>query len=159
MSGPFKYDQQFFAPVSNVSTTADAELGSRRMENGNEYIYVYNTGNSDISVGRGAIVTATSGYSVVVSSTSMVDQFLGVCRHNTITTGAYGWLLTRGFANIVMDTAASAIVGYPLCAGNNGLWRQVVSGSSSPIPPLAQARIMTAAASGDSGVGAYIFCN
>jgi hypothetical protein len=153
----YGYRQDFFEPISNVTTANSIELGSRRIHNGNEYVYVYNGGGKDISTGRGAIVTATSGYTVTVSSASAVDQFFGVCRYNTITTAAYGWLMTRGFADVVMDTVGSATAGAALCAGTNGLWRSAMS-STTALGPGAQARAMTAAASGDSGVGAWIYC-
>ena len=152
-------NQYFFEPVSAVTTSPGTDLGTQRIDQGNEFVYVYNGGGADISTGRGCVLaTGVSGYTVTVSSVSTVDVMFGVVKYNTLTTGAYGWLQKRGFGSVVMASADSAIVGGNLCAAGNGLFRQITSGASSPLPGVPVARALTEAASAASDVGAYIFC-
>lgn len=98
-----------FEGVSAVTATNSVDLGSRRTVAGAEYIYVYNAGNSQISTGKIAVVSALSGYSVTVSSISG-DFAVGVCKHATLTTGTYGWLLTRGFVDSMTNGMASTAI-------------------------------------------------
>jgi hypothetical protein len=102
-----------FESVSAVTATPSIEVGSERVEGDEHYVYVYNAGNSQISVGRVAIASAVSGYSVTVSSISG-DFAVGLVKHATMTTGTYGWLCTRGFVDSVTNGMASTA----LAAGN-----------------------------------------
>lgn len=80
------------------------EVGQQRLR------WVYNTGNSQISVGRGCILSAVSSYSVTVSSVTVTaGNFagVGVCNHATILTGQYGWVVERGFASCVVPDGAA----------------------------------------------------
>lgn len=107
----YRKDAVFFESVSNVTATNSVEVGTRRTEGDEDYIYVYNTGASQISVGRGAVLSAVTGYSVTVSSVTQVDALVGVCKHNTIAASYYGWLVTRGFTDIkngMADTGVAA---------------------------------------------------
>ncbi len=100
-----------FAGVSQVTATLgsnDPQVGDRCEEGGNSYVFVYNNGTSQISQGYGATVTAATGYSCTVSSITSVDWLLGVCKNATITTNTYGWLVTRGFVTVVMQSTTSA---------------------------------------------------
>ncbi len=47
-----------------------------------------------------------------MSSTTSVDFCVGVCKHATMTTATYGWLLTKGFGKVVDS------VGNGIAAGN-----------------------------------------
>ena len=87
-----------FESVSAVTATNTVDLGTRAVDGGNEYVYVYNAGNSQISKGFAAVLSATTGYSVTVSSTTQVDIALGMVKNATLTTGTYGWLMIKGFA-------------------------------------------------------------
>jgi hypothetical protein len=98
-----------FESVSAVTASPTVELGSMRVEGLNEYIYCYNAGNSQISVGRVAVVSALSGLSVTVSSVSG-DFAVGVVKHATMATGTYGWLLKRGFVDGMTNGMASTAV-------------------------------------------------
>lgn len=158
--GVYGSNQIFLDPISAVVTTAAVDVGTRRIDaGGNDYVYVYNGGGADISIGRGCVLaTSATNATVTVSSVSMVDAIYAVALHATITTGAYAWALKRGFGKAVMASADSAAVGFNLCAAGNGLFRQVASGSSSPVLPVPCARILSAAASGASDTGAYFYC-
>lgn len=123
-----------FAGVSQVTATLganDPEVGTVCREGDEEYIFVYNNGNSQISVGNLAVVTAVTGYSVTVSSTTMVDVPIGVCKHATLTTGTYGWLLRKGFGPAKAGPDSGLAAGTLLIAGGDGVWQAKAAASTA----------------------------
>ncbi len=120
-----------FESVSAVTATPSVDVGVIREHEDEKYIYVYNNGTSQISVGRCATVSAVSGYSVTVSSVSG-DAIVGFAKHATLTTGTYGWLVCRGFVdgltNAMASTALSA--GDVIQAGVDGGVAKGVTGPS-----------------------------
>lgn len=106
-------DPVSFESVSSVTATPSVDVGVIRQEGNHKYIYVYNNGGSQISVGRVATLSAVSGYSVTVSSVSG-DVVIGACKHATLTTGTYGWLVVRGF----VDNMTNAMASTALAAGD-----------------------------------------
>jgi hypothetical protein len=114
-----------FAGVSQVTTSLgsnDPEVGTRKTVGDEEYIFVYNTGSdAQINPGNGAILSAVTGYSVTVSSTTSTDFLVGVCKHATITTGAYGWLVCKGFTSVEMGgTSGTVAAGGLIELGDDG---------------------------------------
>jgi hypothetical protein len=109
-----------FESVSNVTATNSVELGTRVTTGGRTYCYVYNGGGSQISVGEGCTVTGTSGYTVTVSSVTMVDMFAGFCYNATITTGSYGWVVVRGHTKVKTPAGSICTQGDLLIAGGDG---------------------------------------
>lgn len=113
-----------FNSVSMVTASLgvnDPEVGSICEVGDEKYVFVYNTGsNAQISVGQCATVSAVTGYSVTVSTVSSADAIIGVCKHATITTGTYGWLLTRGFATAKMPANSACAAGDLLAVGPDG---------------------------------------
>lgn len=100
-----------FGSVSMVTASLgskDPQLGSRVNVAGNEYVFVYNSGNSEIQTGYAAVANSYTDYSCTVSSTGQIDRVLGVVKHATLTTGTYGWLLTRGFGSLVVSSTVAA---------------------------------------------------
>lgn len=101
--------------VSNVTLTPSVQLGMRRTVGGVDYIYVYNNGNTQISVGQPATIqpaSMNSGYSVCVSNAASQvggELVVGVAYHNTFATAAYGWLVTRGFCQGVPDATTTSM--------------------------------------------------
>ena len=63
----------YFESVSAVTATPSVEVGRRRIEGDEAYVYVYNTGSSTAGVNKGCVLSAVSGYSVTVSSVTMTD--------------------------------------------------------------------------------------
>ena len=101
-----------FDGVSNVTATRgrnDPEVGACIAEGDEEYIYVYNTGASTLSMGHCAVLSGVTGYSVTVSSTSSSDLAVGVCKHADIAAGSYGWLMTKGFCEIEMAATSGTV--------------------------------------------------
>lgn len=114
--------------VSHVTLTGSIDIGTRRTVSGDRYVYVYNAGNSEIAKGRGAVLAGgATSYSATVSSVSRADQLLGVCKHATIATGAYGWLLEEGFCDVQMHADDSATTGSLLQLGADGAFVIAVS--------------------------------
>lgn len=140
-----------FGSVSMVTGTLgpnDPEVGTVAREGDEEYIFVYNTGNSQISVGNGAVVSAVTGYSVTVSSLTHTDVPVGVCKHATLTTNTYGWLLRQGFGPA---KAGSALVaGDLVCLGVDGTWvaKLATTAYSQVIMPAVYGKCMVSATTG-----------
>ncbi len=144
------YDQQvFFESVSNVTATNSVEVGSERKVGDESYRYVYNAGNSQISPSYGVILSAVTGYSVTLSSTTSVDFLVGVVKHSTLTTGTYGWVMTQGFAPVEMEADNSAAAGDLLVLAADGEFANKTISTGYPAP--VQAKAMAAIASGASG--------
>jgi hypothetical protein len=141
-----------FAGVSQVTASLgvnDPEVGTRLRSGDEEYIFVYNDGNSQISPGFAAIVSGVTGYSVTVSSITSVDYPIGVCKHATLTTGTYGWLMTKGFGQVTMQADNSCAVGGLLVLASDGKVAQKSISTGYPAPAFGKA--MAAIGSGVSG--------
>lgn len=138
-----------FTSVSMTTATLganDPEIGTVREEGDEKYIFVYNSGNSQITVGAGAVATATTGYSLTVSSITHVDVPVGVCKHSTIATSAYGWLLQRGFGPALAGSAL--VAGDLVCLGADGKWvpKLTTTAYSQVIMPAVFGKCMVSAA-------------
>ena len=121
MSGSnYGWQYQFNESVSAVTATPSMLIGTPRVEQGDQYLYVFNTGNSQINPGNIVILSATTSYSVTVSSVTSVDTPIGVCKHSTITTGAYGWIVTKGFVPLRAPTNSALAVADYVQAGSDG---------------------------------------
>jgi hypothetical protein len=106
--------------VSAVTATPSVSLGETRFQNGETYIYAYNAGTGDLSIGNLACLSANSGFSVSVSSITMFDLPIGFVKHATIAAGSYGWLLTRGFTKVMVCSNTSAALSDIVYAGGQG---------------------------------------
>jgi len=101
-----------FESVSNVTATNSVELGTRVAKGLVKYVYVYNGGNEQISQGECGFLSPASmlsGMTVSVSNAAAQSRGLacvGVAHNATITTGAYGFLATRGPVLVALDTGA-----------------------------------------------------
>lgn len=131
----------------------DPKLGDTARVGNDQYVFVYNAGNSQIQPSYGAILSAVSGYSVTLSSVTSVALCVGVVKHATIATGYYGWLLTRGFCQVEMQTSNSATAGQLLCLAADGEF--ALKSNSTGYPSPACAVTQEAIASGASGT-AYV---
>lgn len=141
-----------FAGKSMVTASLganDPEPGYRMTDGDEDYVFVYNAGNSQIPPSYGAVISAVSGYSVTISSVTSVDFLVGVCKHATITTGAYGWLVTRGFVEVEMEADNSAAAGQILALAADGEF--ALKSNSTGYPTPAVGKTMEAIASAGSG--------
>ncbi len=138
-----------FGSVSAVTATPganDPEVGTVVREGDEEYVFVYNNGNSQITVGCGAVVSAVTGYSVTVSSITHTDVPVGVCKHATLTTGTYGWLLRKGFGPALAGSAL--VAGDLVCLGADGKWvaKLATTAYSQVVMPAVYGKCMVSAA-------------
>lgn len=104
-SGP-----SFDEGVSATTLTNSVPLGSRRNFQGEEYVYCYNASGGVIGPKVGVkFVTAASGYSIAATClTDVFNPLVGVVKHSTFATDAYGWIMTRGFSNVKLVSASTA---------------------------------------------------
>lgn len=103
--------------VTDVSTTADVEVGSRRMYKHPTYgwqelLYIRNgEASSSLTAGLAVMLEASVAASVLdgnIAGTSTSNaRFLGVAMH-TIAAGSYGWILRRGFGLIASNGSTTA---------------------------------------------------
>ena len=102
-----------FGGVSMVTASLganDPQPGAIKVEGGREYIFVYNDGGSDINPGYGAVLVADATVmSCTVSAVTSADAVMGVCRHATLTTATYGWLVRRGITNVEMNATSGTV--------------------------------------------------
>jgi hypothetical protein len=105
--------------VSFVTTSLgpnDPKVGDRCIDGNEAYLFVCNIGaDRQISPGLACVLSAVSGYSVTVSSTSSADLLVGVCKHNTIATSGYGWVVTDGFCQITMIATSGSVAAGGVC--------------------------------------------
>lgn len=97
-----------FESVSAVTATNSVDLGTIRYEAGEVYEYVYAV--SCISMGIGAVITGTSGFSVIATGAVSGELCHGFAKHDSITTGKYGWLLKKGVVDAANGRASTAPV-------------------------------------------------
>jgi hypothetical protein len=156
----YGYINAFSESVSAVTATPSVPLGTRRMENGNEYVYVYNIGVTAV-VGRGMICSLNSGYSVTVSA-ALGNLAFGVVQNASLTTEAYGWLLTRGFGKVQMgDTATgntTATTGQGFYIGANGAFEPLTTGATGSTWAYANAGFTVATINTGVSGSAYFKC-
>lgn len=144
-----------FSGKSSVTASLganDPQVGTRKAFDGDEYIWVYNGGGEQIQPSYGAVVlggSGTSGYTVTISSVTSADFLLGVCKHATITTGAYGWLLTKGQVAVEMEADNSCVTNALLAVAANGEFAFKSNSTGYPAPAVGKA--LVSIASGASG--------
>jgi hypothetical protein len=143
-----------FGGLSGVTATRgskDPEIGTRVNSNGNEFLYVFNAGSTDIPIGYAVTPLAgTTGYSCTISTTAQIDVAMGVVKNATLSASCYGWVQTKGHCKIHVSAAVTG--GAPMQLGANGLW---VSGVTGPF--FAKLLATVSAATNVSGL-AYISC-
>ena len=145
--------------VSMVTATRgvnDPEVGTKVNVDGRDYVFVYNGGTTQISPGLGAVLqSSATGYTVTVSSVSSADVVIGVCRHATLTTATYGWLVAKGITPVQLGTTVSVSQRGLIEIGANGVFEPVsnTTGNKAPAAGVALEAISTSA----SG-SAYVSC-
>ena len=149
-----------FFPISATTSALganDGEVGTRRFEQGREYVLVYNDGNSNMAVGQGIVLqSGVSGHSCTISSVTSVDCLVGVVRHKTISTGYYGWAVTRGITYVkMMATSGTVAAGDMLELGGNGLFYKASNTTGNVSPACGKA--LEAIVSSATGL-AYVSC-
>lgn len=113
---------------SSVTLANTVTLGTQWADGaGNQYVYVYNASNSQLSQGQFVVLaTNVSGYSVTITNATSVDIGVGVIRNATMATAAYGWAMYRGFSGVSTDSA-SFVTNQCMLLGANGNFGAVTS--------------------------------
>ena len=156
-SQSFGYRQISDIGPSHVCSTAKAALGDRQWWKGDEYVYVYNDGSTQISPGLGCVLTGLSGYSVTVSSVTEVNECAGIVKHATLTTGDYGWVLTRGFVAVEADADTGLAAADRIVMGDNGVSTRVTGATALVQQQRIHGIMMDATGSGGSAL-AHVHC-
>ena len=124
--------QVFEESVSQVTATNTIQLGTERWEGGNKYRYIYNKSSSTASVGYamvyiGANASASSGYSLTVSSTAGDYDIGGVVYHADIPANYYGWVVVNGVVPACYSNSGTT-AGHYVALDGDGVFR---SGSAT----------------------------
>lgn len=144
-----------FSGVSATTLTPgskDPELGTRVNYAGNEYVYAYNA-SSDSAMYPGMVgtpVTGGSSYSFTISTAAGLEAPMGVCKNATFATGAYGFLLVRGYGTAYVSAAVAA--GVVLQVAANGIFTTAVT-----FPVTAKLMAATSAATNVTGSAFFSF--
>lgn len=140
-----------FESVSNVTATPSVELGEIRFYAGEYYEYVY--AGKEIPVGYGAVYSGTSGKTVVATGSVSGEMCAGWCKHATISSGSYGWLLKKGVVDAKNGRASTApVINEVAYMGADGAFVTDTMVATSAIqvgPPVG--KILSAGASGGTG--------
>ena len=124
---------------------------------GNQYVYVYNASNSQISQGQFAVLaTGVSGYSVSHTNVTLQDMAIGVARNATLPTGSYGWLMYRGFGPLSTDNV-SGVTGQALALGALGNFQVLTSAAGSFSTAAIVGRLQSSVATGVTAANAAFF--
>jgi hypothetical protein len=97
--------------VSATTATPTVALGTRRLEDGTEYIYAYNGSTAQAIKGAPVIMTATSGYTFVTTfavADDLACTVLGTVHNATCAAGSYCWVAAGGIVNAYVATAVAA---------------------------------------------------
>lgn len=129
--------QIFESSVSAVVATNTIQLGTKRYQDGREYMYVYNRSVSTALVGRAmarvgsTVPSSTSGFSGVISTATNVNDILGVVVHANIPPSYYGWVCTKGVCpHALLATASTGILaGAPVRLQLSGKFQKCASGT------------------------------
>lgn len=134
------------------------DVGERKYFSGNEYVWAYNDCNSDINPGYGCVLqSGATGMSVSVSAVTSADLVVGVCHHATLTTGTYGWLLTKGIGVAEMGATSGSVASRGLLEiGSNGVWVPVSNTTGNLAASVGQAlEAIVSSASGSAYFSVY----
>jgi hypothetical protein len=134
-------DPVMFEGVSAVTATPSVEVGTRRMDSGEEYVYCLN--NTGSSVTQGALMVKSLS-SLTRSSTASVDFPLVCVKHAAVPAANYFWGLVRGEA-LVMSAAITA--GNLIGIGADGVINTYLVGSFPTGVCIGKALVTTAASS------------
>lgn len=140
----------FFKGLSNVTATADVQLGTRRHENGEDYVYSYNNTGSSVTAGALMTTSGLSGFSFTRSTTAGTDIPMVAVKHVAVPAGEYFWGLTRGSLRVLSATISA---GNCIQVGVDGAATSAPGGSFSTGTIIGK---MLEAASGSTQSLAYV---
>ena len=140
-----------FESISAVTATPTVQLGTIRFHDGEYYEYVHAA--KTIPIGYGAVYSGTSGHTVVTTGAVSGEHCAGVCKHESITSGSYGWLMKKGVVNMVNTKAGSAPTqSLPAFLGTDGgFYTETLAITSAVDNGVPIGKVLSAGASGGTG--------
>lgn len=151
-----------FGSVSMVTSALganDPEIGTRVVDSGKEYCFIYNAGGSTIAVGKGCVLnTGATSYSMTVSSVVQTDSLFGVAHNADIPTLNYGWVVVKGICAIQASAAVAISPANALVLGAEGFFTNIITSGAqtTPYAKVVGKCISTAASASTVGVGYVI---
>lgn len=159
--------------VSAVTATPSVSLGTQRIESGNIYIYGYNGGAVQASVGSPVIVqTTATNCTFMVTCASQVtydsagsaadsqfETLFGVVQHTTVAAGSYGWVLIKGFCDVKVTSHAVIAQDRLVIAdlGGSAVVQTFTSHQTTNLEQIFVGRALSVAtAAADGRVGIYL---
>lgn len=139
-----------FESVSAVTATNSVELGTRRVEAGEEYVYCQNVMASSATQGALMIQSGTSGYSMSRSSLAAADLPMVAVKHAAVPAANYFWGLTRGS---IVAASLAVTAGDLLTVGLNGAVQTFLVGSFPTGPVIGKAQLTGTA---NTGVACFV---
>jgi hypothetical protein len=142
--------------TTKTLVSKDPELGTRTVVAGNEYVWAYNGGNSEIPSAYACVLqSGATGMTMTLSSVTSADLVVGFSVA-TIATDTYGWLITRGIGKVTMGATSGSVASRGLIeVAANGLCVPVSNTTGNLAPAVGQA--LAAIVSSASG-SAYVSC-
>lgn len=107
------YRQQLWQEgVTAVTATPSVSLGTRRVVDGNEYVYCY---NGETVADKARFVRPNgandTGYTFTVTTTSGTTPIIGVISEQTCAAASYCWVQTKGKAKFIAGGVVTGSVG------------------------------------------------
>lgn len=141
-----------FVGESHVTASLGAnhpEVGFTFTEGPRTYCWVYNDCNSQLIPGNGVILqSGATGASVTLSSTTSAAILFGTVYNATLTTGTYGFVVTKGITKVKMGaTSGTVAVNGLIELAANGLFVPVsnTTGNLAPACGVALEAIVSSA--------------
>ncbi len=107
----FNSNIPFFLPVSAATTTLganDGQVGMKITYEGEDYVLAYNGCTAQALPGNIVALSASTNYSFVLTSVTNAGAAFGAVKHATIAASNYGWVLVRGYADLINGMAGTA---------------------------------------------------
>ena len=142
-----------FESVSSVTATPSVALGTRKIHNGEEYVYVCNAMASAATAGIGLTISGLSGYSLTRSSLAGADIFMCFVKHTDIPAAGYGWGLVRGLVSA--HFASTMTTGVLVAVGLDGIVQTYTTATS--FDPGILGKVISAATANGQGM-TYVKC-
>jgi hypothetical protein len=135
--GTFGEQQLFIDSTGNTATTAKYNLGTRRTQNGVDYIYTQNGGPASTTEGYG-LSHHTTVTDVGYTDTTADEKCFGVAV-SVIAKDSYGWLATRGPVSVYSTAGLTAQK--PITLGAAGVFATADSSTQACIAGVAGATV------------------
>ncbi len=140
--------------VSSVTATPSVQLGARKVVNGEEYVYFYNSTGSAATQGAAMTISSLSGYSLTRSTTAGADIVVCFVKHADVPAGSYAWGLVRGLVSPLNVSAICA--GVIIMVSSDG--KVATAATVTSFEPGLLGKMVGSSVSSTGGGLAYVKC-